>query len=145
MLGLAVSFGVDADFVLLAEVYLVYWFFRLAEEGVLEAGDLVVLVHCVAWDVVLVQRSAQLVVRVHVHLFLQLLSNHLIFIVLAQLLVELSVLTSRLSFNSTCGLESVLLGLFHLLVAIIQVILVVVELDHEVVLLGSCDRHSNLL
>ena len=83
MLRSEVGLGVLVDFVLQSKVNFVHGLGLLTLEGCLEQTLLVVLVHCVAWAHVLVQINAELVVGVHVHLFLQLSSYVLVSIISA--------------------------------------------------------------
>ena len=103
------------------------------------------LLHSVPRHVVGVQIGAQLVVGVHVNLLLQLSAHILVSVVSSQVLVELSVLGvwlclggARLSF---LFLSHHLLGL----VVLESLLSLLVELDDQVMLLGSCQRHISKL
>ena len=87
MLALEHGLRESRDLILLPEINLVNWLINLSLESILERGDLVVLLHGVTWHVVGVQISAELVVGVHVNLFLQLLAHIFVSIVFAQMFV----------------------------------------------------------
>ena len=101
-----------------------------------EEGDLVKFLHGVAGHVVLVEVGAQLVVRVHVDLLLQLTSDVLVPIILAKMLVQLGV--SRLLLISAVLLLLLLSTLLLLLVGEGGLLSLVVKCDDQIVLLGSC-------
>lgn len=149
--GLTLGLSKLIDLVFLPEVDLVYGFFDLALEGVLEGRDLVVLGEGVAGHHVGGHADPELVVGVQVHLLLQLPPNVLIVVcVRTQVLVQLGV-------GGPGALEPVELGglslvwlllLFFfeglpgdlvIVVLSVDLLALLVEPDYEVVLLGVGD------
>ena len=125
----------------MAEVDLVNWLFLVTSKGLLEVADLVVLVHCVPRQEVGVEGRAELVVRIHIDFFLQLTPHILVSIIAPQLLVQLREFILWLLRPRAL----LLLFLFPLVlgldVSLVNFLSVGVELDHQIMLLGSCDGH----
>ena len=140
MLRLEVGLRVLVDLVLLAEVDLVNWLLSKSLEGILEVAYLIMLVHCIAWHHVLVEISAELVVGVHVHLFLQLTPDIFVLVVRAQFLVQFVVVRGGLVFHGAI-LDLFILSLV-LFIKVLRMFLfsVVVELKKQIMLLSSCQH-----
>ena len=103
------------------------------------------LLHGISRHVIGVQIGAQLVVGVHVNLLLQLSAHILVSVVGAQVLVELGVLGVWLCLGGA-RLSLLFLSLHLLVLVVLECLLsLLVELDDQVMLLGSCQRHISKL
>ena len=142
MLALAHGLRECRDLILLSEVNFVDRLVTFALEGVLEGGDLVVLLHSIPWHGVYVQIGAQLVVSVHVNFLLQLSAHVLVSIVSSEVLVKFSVLRLVFGRDSSSFLLFLLFhglsGLLISLVLFVFLLSLLVEFDDQLMLLGSC-------
>ena len=144
--SLTLSLGKLINLILLSEVNLVNWFLDLALECVFEGWDLIMLGKRVSWKHVGSHASTQLVVRVKIHLFLQLPPDVLVVVrVRSQMLIQLVIwLTVRnlasLSFLLFLSLHRLLQRLL-LAILIVNLFALLIELDNQVVLLGISERN----
>ena len=141
MLALEHGLWESRDLILLSEVDLVDRLVNFALESVLEWGNLVVLLHGVSWHVVGVQVGAQLVVSVHVNFLLQLSANIFVSVVSAKMLVELGILGSWFSLSGSRFFLFFLSWLLLNKVVLVSILSLLVELDDQIMLLGSCQWH----
>ena len=144
MLALEEGLWILTDFILLSEINFINWFFNLALEGIFEWWDLVVLCHCVPWHIVSIQVGAQLVVSVHIDFLLQLSANILVSIISSEMFVKFVVLSSWLSFCSSCFLLFVFSHHFFSLILLISHFSFLVEFDDQIMFLSNCQWHFSL-
>ena len=83
--------------------------------------------------------GTQLVISVHVDLFLQLTSDILVSIISAQVLVQLGV--PALVLGCAVHLLFLFTNLLFGLIVVLNLVPLVIEGDDQLVLLGSCERH----
>ena len=134
MLALLKRLGVLVDFILLSEVNFVDWFLNLALKCSFEVGDLVMLVHGVAWDMVSVQTGAQLVIGVHIDFLLQLTADIFVLFGWAKMFVQFIVGHALFLLFLSSGL----FGHFFSQVFVIYLISVFIEFHDQIMFLSNC-------
>ena len=135
MLAFLERFSVLVDFILLSEVNLVNWLLNLALKCSFEIGDLVMLIHGVAWNVVRMKASAQLVVGVHVDFLLQLSADIFILLGWAKMFVEFIVVARRLLLDFLSSLR--LFSNFLRQVFVVNFVSIFIEFHNQIMFLSN--------